>query len=90
MANFLILNGPNLNLLGVREPGRYGSESLGDINARLEEVSASAGVQLLTFQSNSEHELIDHVHAAHAVSAGCRHDRDAVLGDEAERAGGDQ
>ena len=61
---FLVLNGPNLNLLGMREPGHYGAESLGVINAGLEKVAAAADAQLLTFQSNAEHELIDHIHAA--------------------------
>jgi 3-dehydroquinate dehydratase-2 len=60
----LVLNGPNLNLLGTREPGHYGAETLDAINRRLIDQVAGAGGQLLTFQSNSEHELIDHVHAA--------------------------
>lgn len=64
MATFLVLNGPNLNLLGSREPGYYGSESLEEINNRLSAQARGAGVDLLLFQSNSEHELIDHVHAA--------------------------
>jgi 3-dehydroquinate dehydratase-2 len=64
MAKILVLNGPNLNLLGTREPGHYGSVSLEDINRRLGEQAQEAGAQLLTFQSNAEHELIDHIHAA--------------------------
>ena len=64
MARLLILNGPNLNLLGMREPGHYGTESLSGINTRLEEVAAGAEAKLFTFQSNAEHELIDHIHAA--------------------------
>ena len=64
MAKILILNGPNLNLLGMREPGHYGDQSLGTINAQLEKLSAESGAQLLTFQSNAEHELMDHIHAA--------------------------
>ena len=53
MPKFLVLNGPNLNLLGVREPGHYGAETLDSINTRLGECTLDAGVQLLTFQSNS-------------------------------------
>lgn len=64
MSNILILNGPNLNLLGVREPGHYGAETLDAINTRLGEYASKAGAQLLTFQSNAEPELIDHIHAA--------------------------
>lgn len=64
MPKFLILNGPNLNLLGTREPGHYGAVSLDKINKQLGSAADSAGVQLLTFQSNAEHELIDHIHAA--------------------------
>jgi len=64
MPGFLLLNGPNLNLLGTREPGYYGSFTLEDISARLGECAVQEGVQLLTFQSNSESDLIDRIHAA--------------------------
>ena len=64
MSTILLLNGPNLNLLGSREPDKYGSASLEAINRRLESCIAEAGCRLLTFQSNAEHELIDHIHAA--------------------------
>ena len=64
MPKILILNGPNLNLLGIREPDHYGSAGLEDINRQLGEQAQQAGAQLLTFQSNAEHELIDQVHAA--------------------------
>ncbi len=64
MPNILILNGPNLNLLGVREPGHYGAQSLETINAKLAALAGKSDASLLTFQSNSEHELIDHIHAA--------------------------
>jgi 3-dehydroquinate dehydratase-2 len=64
MPKFLILNGPNLNLLGTREPGHYGAESLDEVNRKLGISAKSAGVQLMTFQSNSEHEIIDNIHAA--------------------------
>ena len=64
MSKFLILNGPNLNLLGVREPGHYGSDTLDSIYRRLEASASAHGGELLCFQSNAEHELIDHIHAA--------------------------
>jgi len=64
MAKFLILNGPNLNLLGSREPGHYGSERLDTINKQLEAMVQEVGGEMLTFQSNAEHELMDHIHAA--------------------------
>ena len=64
MPKILILNGPNLNLLGSREPEHYGSVSLDGINKQLGEQAQQAGTRLLTFQSNAEHELIDHIHAA--------------------------
>ena len=64
MMKLLILNGPNLNLLGIREPGHYGSAGLESINERLGVVAGELNAQLMTFQSNSEFELIDHVHAA--------------------------
>jgi 3-dehydroquinate dehydratase-2 len=64
MADILVLHGPNLNLLGTREPDVYGSEDLPSINARLEQSAASAGRTLSSFQSNVEGELIDAVHAA--------------------------
>jgi 3-dehydroquinate dehydratase-2 len=62
--NLLVLNGPNLNLLGSREPGHYGAQTIDSINQRLGECAKKLGVGLLTFQSNSEPELIDHIHAA--------------------------
>ncbi len=64
MPNILILNGPNLNLLGVREPGHYGAQTLETINEKLAVLARQSDASLLTFQSNSEHELIDHIHAA--------------------------
>ena len=58
----LVLHGPNLNLLGLREPNHYGNSTLADIDARLVERAKQAGVQLKSFQSNSEVELIQQLH----------------------------
>src|SRR5574341_2342653 len=60
----LVLHGPNLNLLGTREPAVYGSTTLEQINAELAKIAADRGVQLSSFQSNHEGALIDRVHAA--------------------------
>jgi len=64
MANILLLNGPNLNLLGTREPEVYGSETLADITQHLESLAQQNNHQLTYFQSNSEHELINTIHTA--------------------------
>ncbi|MBY4599306.1 type II 3-dehydroquinate dehydratase [bacterium BD-1] len=66
MAKILVLNGPNLNLLGEREPGIYGRTTLADISARLAARAEAAGHALESFQSNAEHELVDRVQAARA------------------------
>ena len=60
----LVLHGPNLNLLGTREPGVYGSVTLPEIDDELSKIAAKAGATLKTFQSNHEGALIDRVHAA--------------------------
>jgi 3-dehydroquinate dehydratase II len=62
--SILVLNGPNLNLLGTREPQVYGSTSLDEINAELVALAAKAGCKLDCFQSNHEGALIDRIHAA--------------------------
>lgn len=64
MAKILVLHGPNLNLLGEREPEVYGRATLADIDARLAQRAGAAGHQLESFQSNAEHELVDRVQAA--------------------------
>ncbi|MFV1997900.1 MAG: type II 3-dehydroquinate dehydratase [Acidiferrobacterales bacterium] len=64
MTSVLVLNGPNLNLLGRREPGFYGHETLAEIEKRLVEQGKAAKVEVACFQSNAEHELINHIHAA--------------------------
>ena len=72
MAKILVLHGPNLNLLGAREPQIYGRETLAAINQNLAERAQAAGHELLWFQSNAEHELIGRVHQA-------RDDRTALI-----------
>ena len=64
MSDLLLVNGPNLNLLGSREPDVYGADSLEDIEARCTEMATSLGHRLQCFQSNAEHELIDRVQQA--------------------------
>ena len=64
MSKILVLHGPNLNLLGQREPDIYGSDTLADIEQRLIEQGKAAGHEVKCFQSNAEHELIDRIHAA--------------------------
>ena len=64
MSTFLLINGPNLNLLGSREPDVYGATTLADIEARSAAVAADLGHELACYQSNAEHELIDRVQQA--------------------------
>jgi 3-dehydroquinate dehydratase II len=64
MARVLLLNGPNLNLLGMREPAVYGSDTLESIEKKAAAVARECGHELTAFQSNAEHELIERVHRA--------------------------
>lgn len=66
MARLLLLNGPNLNLLGTREPDKYGAASLADIEARCTMLARSLGHELECAQSNAEHTLTERIHAASA------------------------
>lgn len=65
MATITVLNGPNLNLLGLREPSHYGTQTLADINTLLEQQAAQLGLTLACHQSNAEHELIGLIHTAY-------------------------
>ena len=67
MARVLLLNGPNLNLLGTREPGVYGADTLESIEKRLAELARAAGHELIAFQSNAEAALIDQIQGAPAA-----------------------
>lgn len=64
MATILVLHGPNLNLLGTRQPEVYGSHTLEDINQQLADAAAQEGHQLTNLQSNAEHVLIERIHQA--------------------------
>ena len=64
MASILVLHGPNLNLLGTREPEVCGTSTLDDINRELTDAALSEGHHLLAMQSNAEYELIDRIHSA--------------------------
>lgn len=64
MASILVLHGPNLNLLGTREPEIYGTTTLEDINRRLSELCQAQGHHLLALQSNAEYELLERIHDA--------------------------
>jgi len=65
MKNILVLHGPNLNLLGSREPAVYGNVTLNEINERLMKLAAKSGANLFCFQSNAEVELVERVQQAH-------------------------
>ncbi len=64
MANFLLINGPNLNLLGSRERDLYGDTTLAEIEGRLKALASESGHELDAFQSNAEHEIVDRIQQA--------------------------
>jgi 3-dehydroquinate dehydratase-2 len=64
MATILVLNGPNLNLLGTREPQYYGADTLDEINTRLTAQAQAAGHNISFYQSNAEHDLVERVQQA--------------------------
>jgi len=68
MAKILVLNGPNLNLLGTREPKHYGKQNLDQIVAAMKQTAAQAGHDLEALQSNAEHVLIERIHQARGES----------------------
>jgi 3-dehydroquinate dehydratase II len=70
MTKILLLHGPNLNLLGTREPGVYGSTTLEDINRRVVAAGAARGVEVRTFQSNHEGALVETLHEARTWADG--------------------
>lgn len=70
MAKILVLNGPNLNLLGTREPALYGEQTLEALDAALKDEAAQAGYELESFQSNAEHALVERVQAAREDGTG--------------------
>ena len=65
-----VLNGPNLNLLGKRQPEIYGSETLADVEARCRELAGSLGLELRFHQSNREYEIVDWIHEARETAGG--------------------
>ena len=71
MSNFLLLNGPNLNLLGSREPEIYGNTSLADIESQLLRICLEANHSLDSFQSNAEHDLVNKIHGAKDANVKC-------------------
>ena len=71
MTKYMLLNGPNLNLLGTREPEIYGSETLQDIEANLLAIAKEVNCDLICHQSNAEHELVDLVHSARDEEVKC-------------------
>ena len=64
MADILLINGPNLNLLGTREPDVYGHETLDDIVSKIAADAGKLGHSITHFQSNAEHELVDQIQSA--------------------------
>ena len=64
MPDLLVINGPNLNLLGTREPEHYGSDTLDSINSKLSKIATENSLSLESVQSNAEADLIEHIHKA--------------------------
>lgn len=64
MSTILVLHGPNLNLLGTREPEQYGTTTLADINQQLADIATSKGATLESYQSNAEADLVERIHEA--------------------------
>ena len=71
MTKYMLLNGPNLNLLGTREPEIYGSETLSEIEENLGSIASENGSNLVCYQSNAEHELVDLIHSAREIEIKC-------------------
>ena len=71
MATFLVLHGPNLNLLGTREPAHYGAATLADINKTLVALASKLGHGITTFQSNDEAVLIERIHQTQTENVDC-------------------
>lgn len=67
---FLVINGPNINMLGIREPGVYGTSTYADLLALIEQTSADLGVEITHFQSNHEGAIVDTIQAAYGVYDG--------------------
>ena len=70
MKKILLMNGPNLNMLGIREPGVYGNDTLKDLEAGFSEYARAHGCEVECFQSNHEGDLVDKIHAAHGACDG--------------------
>ncbi len=70
MIKILVLHGPNLNLLGMREPGIYGSVTLAEINQKLQTAATSLGAEVTCLQANSEGALVDAIHSAWGTQRG--------------------
>ena len=71
MSKFMLLNGPNLNLLGSREPEIYGSVTLEEIEKKLGTMASESGHELICYQSNAEHDLVEQIHLAKKEDVKC-------------------
>ena len=71
MSKFMLLNGPNLNLLGSREPEIYGSVTLEEIEKKLGLMASESGHELICYQSNAEHDLVEQIHLAKKENVKC-------------------